>query len=289
MREKVARPDGRIADVAARQHGVVAQAQLLAAGFSTSAISRRVGQGQLHRVHRGVYAVGHPGISLRSSWMAAVLAYGEGAAVSYRSAAELWGLLRPNGEPIDISVPGYAGKARRVGIRLHRRGTLEAEVLTRRHGIPVTKLAQTIADLRAAVPGWELRRAIRQADVLGLPHGEDARHDRTRSDLERDFLLICKRHRLPCPEVNVRVGPYLVDFLWRERCLAVETDGYGYHRGRQAFRDDRRRDLDLRGHGFEVVRLSEEQVADEPEQVAKILRKVLASARHRVVPDGGED
>lgn len=124
--------------------------------------------------------------------------------------------------------------------------------------------------------------------MLGLPLGEDVRHDRTRSDLERDFLRICKHRRLPYPEVNVRVGPYLVDFLWRECRLAVETDGYGYHRGRQAFRDDRRRDLDLRGRGFEVVRLSEEQVTDEPEQVAKILRKMLASGRHRVGPDGGK-
>jgi very-short-patch-repair endonuclease len=185
-------------------------------------------------------------------------------------------------------VPGYAARARRVGVRLHRRVTLEAEALTRRHGISVTKPAQAIADLRAAIPGWELRKAIRQADVLGLPLEEDVRRDRTRSDLEWDFLRICRRWRLPCPEVNVRVGPHLVDFFWRECRLAVETDGYGYHRGRQAFRDDRRRDLDLRGRGFEVIRLSEEQVSDEPEQVAKILGKVLASARHRVGPDGGE-
>jgi very-short-patch-repair endonuclease len=136
------------------------------------------------------------------------------------------------------------------------------------------------------VPEWESRKAIRQADVLGLPLGEDVRHDRTRSDLERDFLRICKTRRLPYPEINVRVGSYLVDFLWRERRLAVETDGYGYHRGRQAFRDDRRRDLDLRGRGFEVVRLSEEQVAGEPDRVAEVLRELLASTRHRVGGDG---
>jgi very-short-patch-repair endonuclease len=220
--------------------------------------------------------------------MAAALVYAEGAAISHRSAAELWGLLKPSTGPVDVSVSGDGGRARRSGIRLYRRGSFPPECITRRHGIPVTTPAQTIADLRAVIPGWELRKATRQADVLGLPHGEDVRHDRTRSDLERDFLGICKRWRLPYPEVNVRVGPYLVDFLWRERGLAVETDGYGYHRGRQAFRDDRRRDLNLRGRGFEVIRLSEEQVADEPEQVAKILRKVLASARHRVGPDGGE-
>ncbi|HET7484669.1 MAG TPA: DUF559 domain-containing protein [Solirubrobacterales bacterium] len=197
--------------------------------------------------------------------------------------------MKPSGGPVDVSVPGDGGRARRAGIRLHRRASLSSECITRRHGIPVTTPAQTITDLRAAVPGWELRKAIRQADVLGLSLGGNVRRDRTRSDLERDFLRICKRQQLPYPEVNVRVGPYLVDFLWRECRLAVETDGYGYHRGRQAFRDDRRRDLDLRGRGFEVVRLSEEQVSDEPEQVARILRKVLASARHRVVPDGGED
>jgi very-short-patch-repair endonuclease len=151
-------------------------------------------------------------------------------------------------------------------------------------------VSRTIADLRAVVLDKELRRAIRQVGVLGFPLGEDIRRDRTRSDLERDFLRICERHRLPLPEVNVRIGSYLVDFLWRDRALVIETDGYRFHRGRQAFRDDRRRDLELRGRGFEVLRLSEEQMNEEPERVAEILREVLASARHRVERDAhGED
>jgi very-short-patch-repair endonuclease len=148
--------------------------------------------------------------------------------------------------------------------------------VTRRYGIPVTKPVQTIIDLRRTVSPKELRRAIRQANVLGLPIGSEASRDRTRSDLEQDFLRLCKRHCLPTPEVNVRIGPHLVDFLWRDRRLIVETDGYGYHRGRQAFRDDRVRDLDLRRRGFEVVRLSEEQVGAEPERVAEVLRAMLA-------------
>jgi very-short-patch-repair endonuclease len=136
----------------------------------------------------------------------------------------------------------------------------------------VTKPAQTIADLRGVVSSRELRRAIRQANVLGLPIGPETGRDRTRSDLERDFLRICRRYRLPAPEVNVRVGPHLVDFLWRSPHLVVETDGYRYHRGRQAFRDDRARDLDLRERGFEVLHLSEELIEDEPEKVAGVLR-----------------
>jgi len=286
MRNKVASPDQEIARIASRQHGVVSSRQLEQAGLSRSGVARRVETARLHRIHRGVYAVGHPGISRQGSWMAAALACGEGAAVSHRSAAELWDLLKPIGRPVDISVSGYGGRARRRGIRLHRRVTLPSDGITRRHGIPVTTPRQTIFDLRGCVSTAELRRTVRQADVLGLPLGEGVRRDRTRSDLELDFLGICRHHRLPLPEVNVRVGGYLVDFLWSDCRLAVETDGYRYHRGRQAFRDDRRRDLELRARGFEVVRLSEEQVDEEPERVAKILREVLASARHRVGRDG---
>lgn len=120
--------------------------------------------------------------------------------------------------------------------------------------------------------------------MLGLPLGPEAAHDRTRSDLERDFLRLCRRHRLPMPEINVRIGPHLVDFLWRDRGLVVEADGYRYHRGQQAFRDDRARDLDLRGRGFEVVRLSEEQIDDEPARVAGILRALFDRPLRRLSP-----
>ncbi|HEX6752967.1 MAG TPA: type IV toxin-antitoxin system AbiEi family antitoxin domain-containing protein [Solirubrobacterales bacterium] len=275
MAEKVANADRLIAKSAERQHGVVSIAQLHAAGLSDDAVLGRVRSGRLHRIHRGVYAVGHPGLSLHGQWMAAALT-GKGAAVSHRSAAELWELLKPAGGPIDISIPGSSGRARRAGLHLHRRVALEIRAITRRHGIPVTKPAQTIADLRGNVSPKELRRAIRQANVLGLPIGPETGRDRTRSDLERDFLRICRKYRLPAPEVNVRVGHHLVDFLWRGSHLVVETDGYRYHRGRQAFRDDRARDLELRRRGFEVLHLDEEQLEDEPEKVAEVLRARIA-------------
>lgn len=286
MWEEVDSADAKVAEIAERQHGIVSVAQLRGAGLSSSTISRRVTKGWLHRIHRGVYAVGHPGISTYGRWMAAVLACGEGAVVSHRSAAVLWGLLSEHDGVVSVSVPREAGRSKRVGIRLNRCRSLTNDQTTRRHGIPVTSPARTIADLRRSVPAWELRRAIRQADVLGLPLGEDVGHDRTRSDLERDFLRICRRHRLPSPEVNVRVGPYLIDFLWRDRRLVVETDSYRYHRGRQAFRDDHARSLELQGKGWRVIRLSEDQVNEKPEQVAEILRGMLASPRHRVGRDG---
>jgi len=120
---------------------------------------------------------------------------------------------------------------------------------------------------------------IRQANVLGLPLEEADARDRTRSDLETAFLLLCRRSRLPRPEVNVRVGPFLVDFLWREARLVAETDSYLYHRGRAAFQDDRARDLELMRIGFRVLRLSERQVVEDPRRVAETLAAALSGRR----------
>jgi very-short-patch-repair endonuclease len=227
--------------------------------------------------------------------LAAVLALGGGpanatgtvldrfsAAVSHRSAAFLWGLTRNAEGAVDVIVHHAGGRARRAGIRVHRSVSLVPDDVILRRGIPVTRPARTITDLRlalshrraGALPAWELRRAIRQAGVLGLPLDETDT-DPTRSDLERDFLRLCRLHGLPPPEVNVRVGPHLVDFLWRQERFVVETDSYLYHRGKVAFQDDRGRGLDLRRRGFEVLRLAEQQVNEEPETVAEVLTGTL--------------
>ncbi len=207
-----------------------------------------------------------------------------GASLSHRSAAESWGLLRPRGGPVDVSVHGDGGRARRSGIRLHRSATLLPASVTIRGGIPTTTPARTISDLRRASAGarglltsTELRRAIRQANVFGLPLDEHDRKVRERSDLEEAFIVLCRRYRLPMPEVNVRIGDYLVDFLWRERMFVVETDGYIYHRGRAAFEDDRGRALSLRALGYDVARFADTQIEQEPARIAAVLRSRLAS------------
>jgi very-short-patch-repair endonuclease len=204
--------------------------------------------------------------------MAAVLACGAGAALSHVSAAAHWGLLPPAQGPIDVSVPSQAGRRKRAGIRLHRRRGLRADEVVCRNDIPVTTPPRTIADLKGSVPEWKWRKAVRQAEFKKLPLGPGFETDRTRSDLERDFLRLCRRHGFPVPEVNVRVKGWTVDFLWREQRVAVETDFYDYHRGRIAFQDDHARDLALRQHGLDVRRYSEEQLNERPHEVVADLR-----------------
>ncbi len=278
MREELDPPDALIARVAAAQHGIVSVAQLREAGVDRSGVLRRVRSGRLHRLHRGVYAVGYPGMSPERRWSAAVMACGEGAALSHRSAASNWGLLPPVDGLVDVSVATHSGRSGRRGIRLHRRRSMAPAQIVKRNLIPTTTPAQTIADLRGTVPSWQWRRAVRQAEIRGLRLGPGIQTDRTRSDLERDFLRICRSHGLPEPEVNVKVGPWTVDFLWRRQRIAVETDSYDYHRGRVAFQDDRARDLDLRKRGFAVRHFSEDQVSNYPAEVAADLKAALALA-----------
>ena len=222
--------------------------------------------------------MGHEGLGDEASWMAAVLACGLGAALSHGAAAVHWGLLKPLDGSIDVTVPTHNGRKRRQGIRIHRCANLGAPwsttrtlrrpvpLVTVRDRIPVTTVPRTLADLPATLAPYLVRRAIRQAEFLRLPTGIET--DRTRSDLERDFLRLCRRYGLPAPEVNVLIGGMTVDFLWREQMLVVETDSYATHGGTVAFEDDRERDLRLRRLGYSVHHFSERQLELEPAAVA---------------------
>jgi hypothetical protein len=212
--------------------------------------------------------------------MAAVLALGPGAALSHMSAAALWGLLRPEGGPIDVSVPSNSGRRRRDGIRVHRCRSLTADQITERYRIPVTTPDRTIEDLHGNVPPHLVRRATRQAELAKYPLTARARAGTkgTRSDLELDFLAFCAEHGIPRPEVNVRIGKWRVDFLWRAERVVVETDFFDYHRGSVPFEDDHQRDLDLRRAGYAVRRYTGAQIRDHPALVVADLGEVLGLA-----------
>jgi very-short-patch-repair endonuclease len=281
MSNKRATPDRLVAQMAAGQHGVVTTKQLEAAGVDRFAINYRIKLGRLHRIHRGVYAVGHTRLSFEGRCLAAVLACGNGAALSHRSAAALWEMLPTPPGPINVTVPGNSGRARRRGISLHRSLTLTGSVTARRSGVPVTAPIRTLADLRRTVPRAVFQRALRRAFDLRLITADALGPDSnlTRSELERLFLRLCRRHRLPRPEVNVRVGPYEVDFLWRDCSVIVETDGFRHHGSRAAFESDRARDAHLQALGYRVLRFTYRQVQKSPDTVVASLRRVIGRGR----------
>lgn len=182
--------------------------------------------------------------------MAAVLACGEGAALSHESAAALWRIIPTSPSTAHVTVPTTGGRKPRPGIRIHYSRSLSPRDRTLRKNIPVTTHARTLAD---------------------LGYGPEP----TRSALERAFLRLCRRHGLPRPEVNVPVGPYLVDFLWRDLALVVETDGYRHHSSRGAFEADRARDRELRRLRFTVLRFTYREVTRTSLVVVSALRPYL--------------
>jgi very-short-patch-repair endonuclease len=277
---KGAKTDARIASLAAGQHGVITYSQLRGLGVSRGDIEGRARRGALHRVHQGAYAVGHPGLSRAGRYKAALLACGHEAVLSHVSAAVLWGLVLPkyDDDSVHVSLPSPNGRRRRFGIAIHRT-TFAPGDLSRYAEIPVTTPNRTILDLRRSrsLEPRILRQAIRQAQHRRLRLDPRLKADRTRSDLEQDFRAFVRRHRLPPAEINVPVGPFTVDFLWRSRHLVVETDSYEYHHGLIAFEDDHERDLKLRQRGLVVLRYTGRQLEREPAAVAAEIRARLAS------------
>jgi very-short-patch-repair endonuclease len=273
MADKPANPDWVLARVAGRQHGVVAARQLTQLGLSRDQISDRAAAGRLHRIHRGVYAAGHTALSDRGRWVAAVLAAGDAAVLSHRSAAELLALLPARPGAVHVTTPTRAGRATRSGLVIHR--TILPLPSIRHHGVPVTTAARTLADLGRVVTAAERRQALRTAQRLGYRTGS-ATPLPTRSELEDLTLALFRRHRIPPPLVNQPLGSYVVDFLWPTERLIVETDGFEFHSGRAAFEADRERQNALVALGYEVLRFTYAQVTGSPRSVATTVRRALA-------------
>jgi very-short-patch-repair endonuclease len=288
MRKEGANSEVGLSRVAARQHGIVTRAQLNAAGIGDAGITRRIGAGRLHRVHRGVYAVGHPKLTFEGRCLAAASACGPAAVVSHRSAAALWTLLPPHSGPIEVTLPTANGRRRRSGITIHRTRSFGAGFSTHRNAVPVTTPARTLRDLERTAPEAVAQRAFRRALDLRLvpPDALRPEPDLTRSALERRFLALCRRHHLPPPEVNARVRGYEADFLWRDHRLIVETDGYRHHSDRAAFEADRARDAHLQAAGYRVLRFTYRQVERSPKEVASSVRALIecGDGPHRFAP-----
>lgn len=275
------------------------RAQLLAAGIGRGAIQWRLDAGRLHRIYAGVYLVGDLAAPPLAKQMAAVLACGERAVISHRSAAALWRLLpdRPHADP-EVTVAAARARQRR-GIRTHRTASLDRRDVRRIERIPVTAPARSLLDLAAVAGAHELERAVAEAERRRLVRRRELtdelqRHRRragtasllavldrdggpawTRSEAERRLLRLVRAARLPTPELNVHVGDFEVDFLWREERVIIEVDGYAVHSPRPAFERDRSRDAELQARGFRVIRVTWRQLTGESEALLARLARAL--------------
>ena len=289
--------------LAGRQHGVVARRQLLALGFNSREIEHRVGRGRLHLVMRGVYAVGWPRLTAKRRWMAAVLACGDGAALSHRSAAALWGIGAEQRGRIDVSVRRRS-ELKRPGLKIRARAKLDPAKIAAKDGIPVTEIVQTLVDLATELPSRRLERTVNEADKRDLVDPETLRvavdgcagqpgAPRLRgildkstfrlsdSDLEILFRPIAKAAGLPPPLSKQVVNGWEVDFYWPKLGLVIETDGLRYHRTASAQTRDARRDRAHALAGMTPLRFTHYEIKYEPTLVDTELRRAAAMLRAR--------
>lgn len=297
------RANGDLWRLVSRQHGVVARGQLVALGFTAEAIKHRLATGRLHLVHRGVYAVGRPELTVRGRWLAAVLGCGAEAALSHASAAALWGIRRERDRRIEVSVPAHAD-SRPSGVAVHRRAALRPADVTRREGIPVTSPICTLVDLASRLTRDQIEAAVNEADKLDLTDPERLRSaldamprrpgvrrlretlDRrtfelTDSELERRFLRLVRKAGLPCPATGQHLNGFEVDFHWPDLGLVVETDGLRYHRTPAQQARDRLRDQAHTVAGLTALRFTRAQVRFEPDHVQATLAAVARRLAER--------
>lgn len=291
----------QVARLAARQQGRVTRAQLNRLGVTKDAMRRWVESGEVIRVLPRVYAIGHTAPGREGDLWAAVLYAGPGAMLSHATAAHWMGLIDYAPRVIEVSTPREVRSI--PGVRVYaRRGGLERAI---QDGIPVTPIPMMMLDLAATNNLKVVNRALSQLDhnhrldVAALERacgpgyaGSTALHEAlanyqpklkyANGPLEKAFLELCERRRLPLPLLNVRVHGILSDAYWPDAGLVIELDSEDNHSSKAQRRRDRRNDLELRGHGLVVLRYDWVLVHEQAEAVK---RDVMMALEQRLATD----
>jgi len=297
-----------MAELATNQGGAVSIGQLRGAGVSTRNASHQASDGRLHRLHRGVYTVGHRSITRQTHLRAALLACGDGAVVSHGTAAAFHRLFDEWPHFVDVTVPVEAGR-KIDGIRCRRCRYPEADEVEVRNGIAVTTLARTLVDLAGifrlpdlrkvvgraairrkldlqavdiAISNAKGRRGLKKLELALVPYrAKNGKVPDVRSDFETLVLpqLLDMDLRRPGTNVPIHIDGqrFLVDFLWETEQVIVETDGRETHETPIAFQDDRRRDQFLAAAGYRVLRVTWNQIHGDTEGVLTRISRALNS------------
>jgi hypothetical protein len=302
-------PDARLADLAARQHGVVSRTQARTCGLTDRMIEQRLAGKRLVLVARGVLRVGGARSTWRQQLMAACLAAGPGSVVSHRSAAALFGLDRFAPGPVEITLV-RPRRYRAPRVTVHTTAELADGDVTTLDGIPVTRPVRTLIDLAAAIDRDRLEEALDAAlrdNLLTLPRlerriaglqrrgrsgirvlaaliSERAEGEVPQSVLERRFLRLVKQLGLPKPVCQLPVrrpdgSRAYLDFAWVAEGVAVEVDGHRSHSTRRQRQHDNERSNDLAQTDFrKLLRFTWEHVTCRQDYVARMLFEALGLA-----------
>jgi very-short-patch-repair endonuclease len=298
-----------VRDTALTHDNVLSLEDLLILGLSRRMIERRVRSGLLIPILKGSYALPGARLRLRGRCRAAAASVSECVVVSHGSALALHGLVR---DPTVVHLVGEPGvfrdsprgrwQSENFGFKVIRHETrfLPPEHLEVVAGIRATTVERSIRDFSSTAKPSEITKALTQGerersfcwDKLNSLVASSNGHRgmtilqteinewtealvNTSSEGEIDFFRMIRNRRLPIPEVNVRLGDYVADFLWRHLNMAVEFDPYGTHSGLASHRQDHRKGIELEVSGLRVIRFTGEDLYQHEPRTADELETVM--------------
>jgi len=296
-------------DWARAHHGILS---LEASGLSRDAWYRAINAGTFEQLHPHVARLHGTPDTPEQRIIAAVTAVGADALASHRSAARLWGIPRPDDDPVDVLLPAQRRDLTLDGVVVHRPRDLARLVPQRRYGIRCTNIIRTLLDLGAVDPetlhgavGHAITTNLVTLDALEIAAAEHARpgragvvavrdaiadwsidHKPADSILETAFVRLAQRFGLPPLEFHPIIDGVEVDFRVRGTPVIIECDGWAYHgREREHFERDRERDARLIGAGWIVLRFTYRTIVTRPKATADRIRRALAQWSDAPAPD----
>ena len=287
---------------ASSHHGVVTADVAAEVGIDAPTWRRAIETGELERLHAGVARVAGSPRTREQRIMAGVAGAGTLAMASHRSSAHLWGIRRPEGDPVDVMLPRRTVQTRLDGVELHHPRDLADLRPIIRNGIPTTDPLRMLLDLGAVdpygvpaavdrvvrsrlaspttiwrylerhrKPGRSGVRALRAALEPWHIDGHDAD-----SALESLMAATVTRFRLPPMEFHAIVEGFEVDFLVVGTSIVIECDGHESHGlDRDQFEFDRIRDAVLSAAGYVVVHVTWRQLERQPSAAARRIADVI--------------
>jgi len=278
--------------------------QLRALGLSDRQLTLLVAEGRFVRRHRGVYADALAKPTQRGRLLGALLAVGDTAFLSRRTALGLYGVRALNLYEIEVTIVAEH-TPRHEGLRVHRTTIPPADNELRIvNGLRTASPSLALVEAAGRETPTELDRLIaelarhrlldteqidaaaeRRRGLRGLPRLRSAlaRYRPPQADdvsaFERDFAQWLAEHpEIPPPQRNAELGPWELDFYWPAQRIVVETDGDQYHCTPGELERDRVKDTWLQRRAIRVIRVTPFRFAHDRPAILDDLTAMVQAA-----------
>lgn len=296
--------DALILRTAFANHGACSRAELIKAGVTTSALSRRVHQGMLTRFDSSSYIVAGADSGF-AALAASLRRFPDGVASDF-SAARLFELPLQQPKNPQVLVP-RGGRRRSNAVDVRETLHLPAYDIDEVNGLPTTSAARTLCDIlpvlwgkrRILILDVALQRDLVSPDQIIACSNALARQGRAGTVARRELLetklgqiglsqSVLESHVVSLLDEYSIAGfvqqfrpPWfdgvsgIVDFAHPESKVIIEADGRTWHASAEAMRNDRARDRIAAQHGWQVIRVMWADVTQRPDEVAGAITTII--------------